>query len=559
MNLLKNLGTRHGFNAAFGVLFVALLGVAVLAFVEFSSFRQTLDSTQGKEAYLGRAQSSLWELRYGFPQFLVLTDDENRRKIVTAEEGLYKTLEDNLKKYGDAPGLAPEEAEGYKKARDAFIAYKERRGQWFKLIAEGKSEEAAAWRAQYTTPLGAATVKAFNELIDATAKHDAQRREHQAQELSAVQRGLAVLLAIALLVAGLVAWAVHRMTAARLADLTKSIENNEVLNNSVVSLLRAVAQLARKDLTTTVPVTEDVTGPVADALNLLTQETAQVLRRVTEISGDVSVASLKVMQQSTSVMKAAQVEREQVDQTADALKLASESMREISTMAQQSNLTAEKAIATTQDALLIVNNTVDGINSTRDTIRETEKRIKRLGERSQEISVAVGLINTIAERTHILALNAAMHAASAGEAGRGFAVVADEVQRLAESARESTQQIATLVSNIQVETADTVNAMNVAITQVVDGAKTAEHAGRQMQATQQTTAELVASVQKIAAQSSAQARSTTELVQRADLIKKSTLETSQQLTEQTEQTNALVTYAHNLLEAVRVFKLPAKA
>lgn len=353
--------------------------------------------------------------------------------------------------------------------------------------------------------------------------------------------------------------AFDQMVEARVVAQASLKHENEQLNESVVELLKAVAQLSRKDLTVKVPVTADITGPVADALNLLTVETSRVLQRVSDISADVSSASLTVKQQADTVMSAAQAEREQVEETATALEAASRSMQHIAAMAQQSKAAADKAISTTQQALETVTSTVGGINNTRDTIRETEKRIKRLGERSQEISVAVGLINTIAERTHILALNAAMHAASAGEAGRGFAVVADEVQRLAESARESTQQIATLVNNIQVETADTVNAMNAAISEVVGGAKLAEQAGRQMQATQASTSELVESVQKIAAQSQVQAQSTSELLHRADLIKKSTQETSRQLTEQTQQTNALVAYARSLLEAVRVFKLPSAA
>ncbi len=176
-----------------------------------------------------------------------------------------------------------------------------------------------------------------------------------------------------------------------------------------------------------------------------------------------------------------------------------------------------------------MNNTVSGINSTRDVIRETEKRIKRLGERSQEISGAVNLINVIAERTHILALNASMHAASAGEAGRGFAVVADEVQRLAENSRQATQQIAALVNNIQVETADTVNTMNDAITQIVEGSRLAEQAGQQMELTQQTTADLVASVKQIAASSEEQAKAGQELLERADTLKKSSEQTSERL------------------------------
>ena len=332
-------------------------------------------------------------------------------------------------------------------------------------------------------------------------------------------------------------------------------KENDTLNNSVLGLLQAVAELAKKDLTIKVPVTEDVTGAVADALNLLSGETRKVLQQVSDISADVTAASLKVKQQSDAVMGVAKVEREQVEQTAASLEATSQSMAQIAQMAQQCNAAADRAIATTQQALETVTSTVGGINSTRDTIRETEKRIKRLGERSQEISVAVSLINTIAERTHILALNAAMHAASAGEAGRGFAVVADEVQRLAESARQSTQQIAGLVGNIQVETGDTVNAMNAAITQVVEGAKLAEQAGRQMEVTQKTTAELVSSVQRIAEQSQVQARSTEALLERAAQIKKSTQETNSQLSEQSEQTNLLVDSARNLLSAVRVFKL----
>ena len=346
--------------------------------------------------------------------------------------------------------------------------------------------------------------------------------------------------------------AFDQMMDVRVANLK---HENDALNNSVVGLLQAVAQLSRKDLTVKVPVTADVTGPVADALNLLTGETAKVLQQVSDISAEVTAASLKVKSQSDTVMTAAAEESQQVEQTALSLERASLTMGQIANMAQQCNTAAERAIKTTQQALETVTGTVGGINNTRDTIRETEKRIKRLGERSQEISVAVNLINSIAERTHILALNAAMHAASAGEAGRGFAVVADEVQRLAESARQSTQQIATLVNNIQVETADTVNTMNSAITQVVEGSKLAEQAGRQMQVTQEATAELVSSVQRIAEQSKEQAHSTNELLERASLIKQSKQETNKQLTEQTQQTNLLVEYARTLLATVRVFKL----
>jgi methyl-accepting chemotaxis protein len=348
---------------------------------------------------------------------------------------------------------------------------------------------------------------------------------------------------------------IERERAARLAEAERE---NEALNNSVVALLQAVAQLSQRDLTVKVPVANDVTGPVADALNMLTDETAKVLGDVTHISNAVATASRTVKTQSDTVVTLANTERGQVVQTADQLAAAAAAMNHIADLAQTCNTVAEHAIQRTQVALETVTSTVGGINTIRDTIRETEKRIKRLGERSQEISGAVSLINSIAERTHILALNASMHAASAGEAGRGFAVVAEEVQRLAENARQATEQIANLVHNIQTETMDTVTTMNTVISQVVEGSRLAEQASEQMRATQQTTSELVTSVRQIAADSQSQAQVSNELRNRAGQIVESTLQTRQQLEEQGVQTTSLLDYASRLVQTVRIFRLPGQ-
>ncbi|NNF96757.1 MAG: methyl-accepting chemotaxis protein [Halobacteria archaeon] len=342
----------------------------------------------------------------------------------------------------------------------------------------------------------------------------------------------------------------------KVSTLVQAEKENELLNQSVISLLQAVSKLSRRDLTIKVPVTEDVTGPVADALNQLTTETSRVLHGVRRISEEVAQASAVVKSQAEVVIAVANDERKEVEETAQALASAANAMNAISELARTCNTAAENAINTTHTALTTVTSTVNGINSIRENVHETEKRIKRLGERSQEISRAVNLINSISERTHILALNASMHAASAGEAGRGFAVVADEVQRLAENARDATSQIATLVSNIQVETADTVGTMNKVITQVVEGTKLAEEAGVQMERTKDSTEELVESVKEIARSSVDQARITNVLKGRAEQIKESTQKTSKQLQEQNVQTARLVEFAKGLLKAVQVFRLP---
>ncbi|MCB1742423.1 MAG: methyl-accepting chemotaxis protein [Gammaproteobacteria bacterium] len=344
----------------------------------------------------------------------------------------------------------------------------------------------------------------------------------------------------------------------RVAQMTEAQRENEALNNAVVNLLKAVYQLSQRDLTIKVPVTEDVTGPIADSLNLLTEETAKVLGGVVHISERVKTASNAVKRQSDSAIQASDVEQEQVELAATELSNSAEAMLRIARLAHACSQAADNAIKSTELAQDTVLESVSGITGIRDTIRETEKRLKRLGERSQEISGVVNLINSIAERTHILALNASMHAASAGEAGRGFAVVADEVQRLAENSREATSQIASLVNNIQVETADTAVTMNETISKVVEGTRLAERAGVQMQATNKTTSDLVAMVLQIAKQSRDHARASAELRTRARDIIQSASEANARLKAQTELTDRLEVYSERLLEAVSVFTLPAQ-
>ena len=341
----------------------------------------------------------------------------------------------------------------------------------------------------------------------------------------------------------------------RMKSMTVVEDENETLNNSILALLETVAKLAQKDLTVKAIVHEDMTGPIADALNIMSSETSNVLNKVLNDSKEIAKTSDLVKSQADNVILLAENERNLVEVTVAELKSVSDTMVKINKLAELSNAAAEDASKSTKTAMSTVTNTVISINKIKDTIRETEKRIKRLGERSQEINSAVNLINNISERTHILALNASMHAAAAGEAGRGFAVVADEVQRLAESSREATSEIETLVNNIQLETSSTVNTMNELTSQVVEGSKLAEQAGNEMDETQTTTGYLVDMVQKIAQGASMQNKRTAKLRERADIIRKSVHKTGDHLQEQTVHTTKLVQQALELMEAVSVFTL----
>ncbi|MBV1880864.1 MAG: HAMP domain-containing protein [Pseudomonadales bacterium] len=342
----------------------------------------------------------------------------------------------------------------------------------------------------------------------------------------------------------------------KVATLVETEKENEELNNSIIRLLEATSQMSEKDLTVTIPVSEDITGPVADAMNLVSMETAKVLNDILSIAEKVEFNASNVKRQGDKVSKVAESERSMVNTTIERLENASKTMNIIAKLSKSCNSMADDASNSSDKAFEAVTSTVKGMDEIRGTISETEKRIKRLGERSQEISVIVDLINNIAERTHILALNASMHAAAAGEAGRGFAVVADEVQRLAESSRNATSQIAALVSNIQNETQETMATMNESISQVVSGSDRAVQAGQMMQETQEKTNNLALAVAKIAERSLQQAKLNERLKVEAHGIQEKTKETDTELQQQSSNTHSLVTLSNNLLESVGTFTLP---
>lgn len=350
--------------------------------------------------------------------------------------------------------------------------------------------------------------------------------------------------------------AFNRLLDERIQVLENQARENEQLNESIITLIKSLGAIAKKDLTIKVPVSADVTGTVSDAVNLLTSETARTLHQVTQISAQVNRITDQLLTQSGHVSQVAEQEREQVTEANRALEALAKAMNQVAMEARTTNQVARTAIEHTHKAQASVGETVSGIQAIRTTISETEKRIKRLGDRSQEITGIVNLINTIAERTHILALNASMHAASAGEAGKGFAVVAEEVQRLAENARGATSDISAMVNNIRVETSDTVTIMNKLITQVADGTRLAEDSGQRMQDTEAATRQLVDHVKSIATNSVAQASNANRVRDRANSITQSTETTRLELEQQQVQIDELKACARTLVERVSVFHLP---
>ncbi len=340
------------------------------------------------------------------------------------------------------------------------------------------------------------------------------------------------------------------------AMVEKLSDENRQLNDSIIDLLEATAQLSERDLTVQVPVADDITGPVSDAVKVLAYETAKVLKEIRDVAELVEGASNTVRDQGVKVSEASAVDREMTFGAIAVLNDLSGGVGQLADLAENCNSMARRTTESISDALQEVLATGKGMNDIRETIAETEKRIKRLGERSQEISSVVEIINNVAERTHILALNASMQAAAAGDAGRGFAVVADEVQRLAESSRQSTSEIAALVSNIQSETAETMAAMNKAISQVVDGTAMAKKSGDQMEATVKTTEELSGVIGEIAQSARKQSDTIDVVAGQAEQVTTTLAKTGEEMEQQGAVIEKLLAFARQLTESVRQFKLP---
>ena len=324
-------------------------------------------------------------------------------------------------------------------------------------------------------------------------------------------------------------------------------------------MLQGVFSLSQKDLTVKVPVSEDATGPVADAINLMAEETSKVLWNVQQIAQAVEGSSSKVDDQAKVVRDNSEDQTKSIASTMNTLNVASEKLQAIAKVAQQVNHQANETSVVSGEALSTVSDSVQSLDKVRAAIQEAGKRIKRLGERSQEIGSIVDVINSIAERTTVLALNASMQAASAGEAGRGFAVVADEVQRLAANARQSTDQIAGLVKNIQVETSDTISTMDTVISEVVESSEKAQKAGEQMSINQAQIDQLVKSVESIATASVEQAKIARDLSIKTENINDKIANTHEAIVHQMDQTKKLTVYATDLVSSVSVFKLPELA
>ncbi|HJV88124.1 MAG TPA: methyl-accepting chemotaxis protein [Noviherbaspirillum sp.] len=346
----------------------------------------------------------------------------------------------------------------------------------------------------------------------------------------------------------------------RLMALQKEEEAKRANDQNQAAILRLMNELqevADGDLTVQATVSEDITGAIADSVNYTVEELRGLVGRVTKTAEQVTAASDQAQNISNELLSASQKQSREIQETGQAVLEMAVQITDVSKSANESAEVARQSVTAAEQGAKAVEDAIKGMNEIREQIQETSKRIKRLGESSQEIGEITELISDITEQTNVLALNAAIQAASAGEAGRGFSVVAEEVQRLAERSGEATKQIGALVRTIQTDTHDAVAAMEKSTQGVVEGAKLSDAAGAALAEIRSVSNRLADLIQSISAATEQQATSANGVAQNIQNILTVT-EQTQQGTQQTAQSiRELSKLAEELKNSVSRFRVAA--
>ena len=330
---------------------------------------------------------------------------------------------------------------------------------------------------------------------------------------------------------------------------------NDANQAAILRLMNELQSVAEGDLTQEATVTEDITGAIADSVNYTVEELRSLVANVQNTAARVAQTTSEVDSTSTELLAASNEQLHEIRETGKSVVDMASRINEVSTQAQESASVARQSLQAAETGLLAVRNAIGGMNAIRDQIQETSKRIKRLGESSQEIGEITELISDITEQTNVLALNAAIQAASAGEAGRGFSVVAEEVQRLAERSADATRQISALVKAIQTDTQDAVAAMERSTQGVVEGAKLSDNAGTALTEIDQVSRRLSELIQHISNSTSREANLANVVAENIQHIFAVTEQTGEGTRSTASQVRELSRMADELRQSVSRFKI----
>ncbi|NEQ50037.1 MAG: HAMP domain-containing protein [Leptolyngbya sp. SIO3F4] len=329
----------------------------------------------------------------------------------------------------------------------------------------------------------------------------------------------------------------------------------ESLQKRALELMLEVDPVSQGDLTVRAQVTADEIGTIADSYNATIASLKKIVDQVQTASQKVSTTASDNETSVQELSLAAQQQTQEIGLVLSQLDQVIDSIRAVAANAEQAETIVKQTTVTVASGDAAMDRTVEGMLAIRETVAATAKKVKRLGESSQKISGVVNLINEFAAQTNLLALNASIEAARAGEEGRGFAVVADEVRSLARQSAEATTEIENLVAEIQSETNEVVEAMEMGTEQVVVGTQLVDETRESLNNIARVTTEMNILVNSITQAAQIQSESSKNVTNVMKDVANIAQKTSSDANKVAISFKDLLDISQTLQESVRQFKV----
>jgi methyl-accepting chemotaxis protein len=339
------------------------------------------------------------------------------------------------------------------------------------------------------------------------------------------------------------------------AERDEERRKREDLQRNITRFLDVATQIAKGDLTKRGEVTADVLGSVVDSINLMVGELSTILDEVREAARQVSASAGDMSGAMEHTAGGAQAQSRDAVGVSRAMEELSQSMRRVAEDAEASATAAKDTLDAATKGEQSVRSSLAGMQRIRGEVQGISKKVKSLADRSLEVSEIVGMIEEIASQTNLLAVNAAIEAAGAGEAGVRFAVVADEVRKLAERSAKATKDIVALIKSIQTETQEAVAAMEEGTKEVEAGHKVTVEAGDSLHAIGEISQKSAALAQDISRATQEQVHAVESAAVAVQSIAGVAVETEKAVVETRKTTDQLVRLAEELMANLSRFKL----
>jgi methyl-accepting chemotaxis protein WspA len=418
----------------FGVMAALVVGNAAFTLHGINqaklNYGSLYDNTQGA-AQLAAAQSALWQLRYGIPQFMV--GEAGARAVIVGDEAKwYKEINDALDAYGGL-SISAEAKHALATLRENYKGYVDARPHWFELYGSGKTKEAADWGAKTATPFGVATVEALNELIVLQQKESLATQDAISAGANTIRKTVILFIILSIIMAGLAAYSATRSIVRPLKQLVEITEG-----------------ISKGDFTRRINLNrKDEIGTLATGFD-------DMVRELTLLVGEVQKSGIQVNSSVTEIASTAKQQQATASEIAATTTEIGATSKEISVTSKELVKTMHEVSVVAEQSATLASGGHAGLTRMEETMRHVmdaagsiNAKLTVLNEKAGNITQVVTTITKVADQTNLLSLNAAIEAEKAGEYGRGFAVVATEIRRLADQTAVATYDIEQMVKEIQ--------------------------------------------------------------------------------------------------------------